>query len=249
MSIGEFADSTAVLEAAGLEKRFHRGPELVHALRDIAFSIRAGEVVGLIGPSGSGKTTLLHVICGWEQPDAGTIRVRGATVRSAAALSWREVAIVPQDLALLEELSVGENVTLPLRLSRAEAPAYEHAVALLEELGLAELVPRVPIEASLGEQQRAALARAVVARPALLLADEPTAHQDERWTKGVMRAISAAAAEGTACLVATHSQEAMPYLDRVLVMNDGGLVETAVPSSQSDALDERFGQNRPSRSL
>jgi putative ABC transport system ATP-binding protein len=169
------------------------------------------------------------VLCGWELPDGGTIRFRGTPLTSAAALPWRDVAVVPQDLAMIEELSVGENVTLPLRLSGADSASYRKAERLLSELGLAELAPRAPAEASLGEQQRAALARAVVGGPALLLADEPTGHQDEGWTKGVMRAIRAGARDGMACLVATHNDEAMAYLDRVFVMRDGELVEAASP--------------------
>jgi ABC-type lipoprotein export system ATPase subunit len=228
------ADITArvgapLLEVRALAKTFHRGPELVHAVRATTFTIGAGEVVGLIGPSGSGKTTLLNVLSGWERPDEGTLLFRGKEIASPASLPWSAVTVVPQDLAMIEELSVFENVTLPLRLAAAGDDAYVAATALLEELGLGELSPRLPAEASLGEQQRAALARAIVGKPGLILADEPTGHQDEGWTKGVMSVIRDAAAAGAACLVATHNLEAMTYLDRLFSIRDGELAEAPVP--------------------
>jgi ABC-type lipoprotein export system ATPase subunit len=222
-------DGAPLLEARGIAKTFHRGPETVHAVHPTSFTIRAGEVVGLIGPSGSGKTTLLNVLSGWERADEGTLRFRGVEISSPASLPWSDVTVVPQDLALIEELSVFENVTLPLRLAEADGPEYDSASRLLEELGLAELAPRAPTEASLGEQQRAALARAIVGGPGLALADEPTGHQDEGWTKGVMRAIRAAADAGTAWLIATHNLEAMTYLDRLFAIRDGELAEAPVP--------------------
>ncbi len=212
-----------VLEATGIDKTFIRGSERVRALRDVGFALRPGEVVGLTGPSGSGKTTLLNVLCGWEEPDAGTIAFRGNPGTSPAALPWREVAIVPQDLALFEELSIGENVRLPVRLGGPATTGGRDVVALLEELGLASLADRLPEETSLGEQQRAALARAIVLGPILLLADEPTGHQDEGWTKAVMEVLRALASRGAACLVTTHDPDAMEYLDRQLVMRDGEL--------------------------
>jgi ABC-type lipoprotein export system ATPase subunit len=222
-------DAPPLLEVRALAKTFHRGPELVHAVRSTTFRIEVGEVVGLIGPSGSGKTTLLNVLSGWERPDEGTLRYRGAEITSPAWLPWSDITVVPQDLAMIEELSVFENVTLPLRLANAEGDAYVAAAALLEALGLGDLAPRLPAEASLGEQQRAALARAIVGGPGLLLADEPTGHQDEGWTKGVMGAIRDAAAAGAACLVATHNLEAMTYLDRLFAIRDGELAEAPVP--------------------
>jgi putative ABC transport system ATP-binding protein len=216
--------SSPVIEASGLSKTFRRGPEIVHALRAIDLAIDRGEVVGLTGPSGSGKTTLLNVLCGWEAPDAGEICFSGTSVASPADLPWLDVAVVAQDLALMEELSVLENVTLPLRLSGAEPAASERATELLEAFGLDSLAPRLPEEASLGEQQRAAVARALVVRPATLLADEPFGHQDEGWTKVVMQTIREAAEEGTACLIATHDPETWPRLDRILALRDGAVV-------------------------
>jgi putative ABC transport system ATP-binding protein len=209
------------LEVVDLDKSFVRGSERVHAVREVSFSLKAGEVVGLTGPSGSGKTTLLNVLCGWEKPDSGVMRFAGEE-SAPSALMWNQIAIVPQDLALFEELTIGDNVRLPIRLS-GDGPLDDEVDTLMEELGILHLAPRLPLEASLGEQQRASLARAMVLGPSLLLADEPTGHQDEGWTKAVMAAIRTLAGAGTACLVTTHDPDAVEYLDRTLAMRDGML--------------------------
>ncbi len=212
-----------LLEGRELRKSYRRGPEEVHALAGVSFSLRVGEVVALVGPSGSGKTTLLNVICGWERPDGGDIRWAddGAAVPPECR-PWRDLAIVPQDLGLLEELSVLENVELPLRLSgRLDHEGRERAAGLLEGFGLAAYAERQPGEVSLGEQQRVALARAMVIDPRLVLADEPTGHQDEGWAREVFRSFREAAGRGSTCLVATHSQEFLKHVDRVLSIRDG----------------------------
>ena len=210
------------LEVVDLDKSFVRGSVRVHAVRGVSFSLQAGEVVGLTGPSGSGKTTLLNVLCGWERPDDGVMRFAGEE-QSPAALMWNRIAVVPQDLALFEELTIGDNVRLPIRLGNADSTTDAEVDALIEELGILHLAPRLPLEASLGEQQRASLARAMVLGPSLLLADEPTGHQDEGWTKAVMGAIRSLAERGTACLVTTHDPDAMEFLDRQFDMRDGEL--------------------------
>ena len=211
-----------VLEAVDLDKSFVRGSERVQAVRDVSFALRPGEVVGLIGPSGSGKTTLMNVICGWEKPDSGVLRFAGEE-QSPSALMWDRIAIVPQDLALFEELTIGDNVRLPIRFGGDAGATDAEVDALMEELGILHLAPRLPLEASLGEQQRASLARAMVLGPSLLLADEPTGHQDEGWTKAVMAAIRSLAERGTTCLVTTHDPDAMGFLDRQFAMRDGEL--------------------------
>jgi putative ABC transport system ATP-binding protein len=143
--------------------------------------------------------------------------------QSPAALMWNRIAIVPQDLALFEELTIGDNVRLPIRLGRGDGPSFDEVDALMDELGILHLAPRLPLEASLGEQQRTSLARAMVLGSSLLLADEPTGHQDEGWTRAVMVAIRTLAERGTATLVTTHDPDAMEYLDRRLAMRDGEL--------------------------
>lgn len=211
--------STSLLALRGITKTYWRGPELVRALTDATFEVLPGEFVGLVGPSGSGKTTVLNIVAGWERPDGGSIEWR-RSAPDLAARRWRSVAIIPQDLALLDELPVAENVALPLRLDPTIRPAVP-ILDLATALGLEDLTERMPVELSLGEQQRVAVARALVAGPELLLADEPTAHQDEVSTKRVLAAIRASVDRGMTALVMTHSREVIDALDRVLSIHDG----------------------------
>ncbi|MDQ3538614.1 MAG: ATP-binding cassette domain-containing protein [Actinomycetota bacterium] len=210
-----------VVRANGLRKTYRRGSEEVLAVRGVTLQVGEGELVALVGPSGSGKTTLLNLLAGWEEPDAGTVRWRGGPPGLQGELGWDELAIVPQRLGLAADLSVAENVGWPLRLARSRDD--ERVPQLLDRFGLLALADRLPAEGSLGEQQRAALARALVRRPRLLLADEPTGHQDEDWAKGVAVALRGACAEGSACLLATHNAELLDFADRVLSLHDGRL--------------------------
>jgi putative ABC transport system ATP-binding protein len=211
-------DGQVVVAAVGLRKSYRRGPEEVRALRDVSLTLRTGEVVALVGPSGSGKTTLLNVVCGWERPDAGRL-----DWPSGGDRAWDELAVVPQDLGLVDELTLAENVALPLWLRGRLQTGQTQATALLERLGLAANAGRLPAEVSLGERQRAALARAMVTGPRLLLADEPTGHQDADWARAVFEAVRWLAGRGSCCLVATHSSEFLARVDRVLTIRDGEL--------------------------
>jgi len=220
-----------ILLLQGVSKSFRRGPEEVHALRHVSLSLGAGEVVALLGPSGSGKSTLLNVLAGWEAPDAGLV-VWGSEPDQTPIgdRPWSDGAILPQTLGLFEELSIRENVELPLRL-RPELAGGPERVAdrvdgLLALFGLDHLAERLPGEVSIGEQQRSALARALVVAPLLLLADEPTGHQDESWARVVFRTLRLVARRGTACLLATHNQEATTIADRILSIRDGAVEET-----------------------
>jgi putative ABC transport system ATP-binding protein len=216
----------ALVIGLGVRKSFRRGAEQVHALRSVDFTLRPGELVALVGPSGSGKSTLLNVLCGWEEPDAGGLDWRGGLAgRAAAAFGWSELALVPQALGLLADLTLAENVLMPARLSRRLGEFRDRGRALMELFGVAHLAARYPRQASLGEQQRCAVARAVLLRPALLLADEPTAHQDAGWTGILFTAFRELVGTGSVCLIATHDPQTWEYADRVLVMQDGELRE------------------------
>ncbi len=216
-----------VAEIRNVTKTFHRGGEEVHALDGVSATFSAGQVVGLVGRSGSGKTTLLSILAGWEQPDRGDVvwaeGIGGPLPR------WRDIAVLPQKLGLIEEFTVRENIEYPARLAGQLADATDLIDDLLDDLGLDQLQDRLPRETSVGEQQRTALCRALVLSPRVLLADEPTGHQDRAWGEGVFKAIEGAAARGTCCIVATHNEEVLPHLSRVLTMRDGKIVEESQP--------------------
>ena len=217
---------TSGFTGTALRKAFHRGEETVHALDGVDLTVAAGEFVALVGPSGSGKSTLLALLCGWETADTGDLAYGGALAgRPPESLGWPELALVPQALGLVPDLSLLDNVLLPARLRGRLRDAEPAARRLLEDFGLDHLADRYPDQASLGEQQRVADARALLLRPAVLLADEPTAHQDRGHADGLLDALTAAADEGSAVLVATHDEIAWSRADRVLSMRDGRLSE------------------------
>ena len=176
------------------------------ALADVAIELREGELAVVVGRSGSGKSTLLMLLGGWLEG-------------SGSAPSWSEVAYVPQRFGLVPELTVHENVELPARLGKSAADTG----LVLERLALGELANRYPAEISVGQQQRVAVARAVNVRPAILLVDEPTSHQDARSADLVWSALAWAAEQGTSCLVATHEPDARLRAHRSWTIENGRL--------------------------
>jgi ABC-type lipoprotein export system ATPase subunit len=214
-----------VIDGSGLVKSFRRGAETVHALRGAGLTVRSGELIGISGASGSGKSTLLAVLCGWEQPESGTVTHLGGPV---AQLPWSELALVPQTLGLLEDLTVEENIRLGGRLApRSERRTGNsdggRAYELMDRLGLRHLRARFPKAVSVGEQQRTAMARGLYLRPRLLLADEPTAHQDRGWGQAVLDAMREHVDSGAAMVVVSHDPQTLDFCDRVLIMVDGTL--------------------------
>ena len=207
------------LRADDVHKSYRRGREQVHALRGVSIEVHPGEVVALLGRSGSGKTTLLNCLLGWETPDQGSVAVPGA--ETPASAPWRTIAVVPQRFGLLEELSLADNVALPARLAGLADPRGA-ALEVLETLRLGHLADRPPEEVSLGEQQRTALARALVVRPAFLVADEPTGRLDEDLSTYVLTTVrDVYAAAGTGVLVASHDPVVVAAADRVVRLSDG----------------------------
>jgi putative ABC transport system ATP-binding protein len=217
-------DEPAVVDVREVTKVFpHHAGDVVHALDDVSLEVRPGELVGLVGRSGSGKTTLLNVIAGWERPTTGeVVWTDGVDPRSP---SWSDAAVMPQKLGLMEELTVEENVAYPARLAGCLEERADAVEELIAALGLGELRSRYPREASVGEQQRTAIARALAVPTRVLLADEATAHQDSANADRVFGALRAAADAGTAVVIATHNPEVIRHLDRVYSMADGRLVE------------------------
>lgn len=219
---------TPVLHLGGVFKKYRRGDEEVQALVDFDFELEAGEFVVVTGPSGAGKSTLLHIAGGLDAPDSGTVAVGGQDVwamsaSARAAFRRRNLGFVFQFFNLVSMLSAVENVSLPLILDGAPARAADaRARELLERVGLGDRARHRPAELSGGQMQRVAVARALAARPSIILADEPTGNLDSQSSTEVLSLLRSLADEdGAAVVVVTHDQAAVGYGSRELHLVDG----------------------------
>ncbi|HET8953055.1 MAG TPA: ABC transporter ATP-binding protein [Solirubrobacteraceae bacterium] len=217
-----------VVRARGLVRSFGEGRAARRVLDGADLDVAAGEVVAVLGRSGSGKSTLLHVLGGLDRVDAGTIEIAGVDVtraseRELSALRRRRVGFVFQFFHLLPELSGEANVLLAGRMRGAAPEAHARGGELIDRLGLRDVAASLPHQLSGGEQQRFAIARALVNDPALLLADEPTGNLDAEAGAEVLRLLRAGADEGRAVVMVTHEAGATAMADRVLRLADGKL--------------------------
>jgi len=217
-----------VLRASGLVKTFGEGRAARRLLDGAELSVEAGELVAVLGRSGSGKSTLLHVLGGLDRAEAGRIevageRVDGASERRLAALRRRRIGFVFQFFHLLPELSGEANVRLAGRVRGAHPDAGRRADELVERLGLREVAGLAPSRLSGGEQQRFAIARALVNDPAVVLADEPTGNLDGDSGAEVLHLLRETADEGRALVLVTHDPAATAAADRVLHLEGGRL--------------------------
>ncbi|GAB2992727.1 ABC transporter ATP-binding protein [Saccharothrix stipae] len=199
--------STPVIELRDVSRRYDDGPP---ALSDVSLTVGAGEAVAILGPSGSGKSTLLNLIAGLDRPDTGTVTVAGVRVDGlgeAGSARYRRarVGMVFQFFNLLDDLTVADNVVLPAQLAgTARGEAGRRAAELLDQLGIARHARAYPGRLSGGERQRVAVARALMNRPALLLADEPTGALDTASGEDVSALLTELNAEGQTLVVVTH---------------------------------------------
>ena len=214
---------------AGAGKSYRRGDETVVALADATLAVAAGEMVALVGPSGCGKSTTLNLAGGVDRPDTGHVVVCGVDLgaageRELVALRRHTIGVVFQAFHLMPHLTVAENVALPLALAGGNDD--ERVASLLARVGLSHRRGHYPGELSGGEQQRTAIARALVHHPRLLLADEPTGNLDSASGAEVMRLLDELRRhEGAALLLATHDDRLAAVADRVVRMADGRIVE------------------------
>jgi putative ABC transport system ATP-binding protein len=225
-------DRAPLVELRGLVHSYHEGETERVVLRGVDGVIRSGEFVALLGRSGSGKSTLLNLISGIDLPTAGEVVVDGAAVsrlgeRERTLFRRRRIGFVFQSLNLIPTLTVEENLLLPLEMTgRTGRSALVLAGALLADVGLADRAGTFPDRLSGGEQQRVAVARALVHDPDLVLADEPTGNLDGETARVVLDLLRRLSRERKKTVIAvTHSPEIAAAADRVLVLKDGRLVE------------------------
>ena len=224
--------NSVVLEAIGLVKEFVQGEVRLAVLRGAGIVVRQGERIAIVGASGSGKTTLLQLLGGLDLPTAGSVSIAGAAMNKLddakrGALRNESVGFVYQFHHLLPEFSALENVAMPLLVRRmAPALARQKAADLLARVGLSERLTHRPAQLSGGERQRAAVARALVTRPKLILADEPTGNLDGANAAAVFELMLELNRElGTSLVIVTHDERLAARLDRVLLLANGILVE------------------------
>ena len=228
------SSSGLAIHADRVSRHYKMGEVLIRAVDQISLEVRAGEFVALLGASGSGKSTLLNLIAGLDRPSSGAIFAQGrdlATMSSEELASHRNhtIGIVFQSFQLLSRMTLEENVELPLRL--AEVPRAERPARVLEALERVHLGGRLkhrPTELSGGEQQRAAIARALVNRPMILLADEPTGNLDSKTGEEIMNLLAEIhrpqSGPGRTIIMVTHEHAlAERYADRIVTLSDGAI--------------------------
>jgi putative ABC transport system ATP-binding protein len=222
---------TVVLSAEKVGRTFRTDAGEVHAVVDVDLELRAGELLVVRGPSGAGKTTLLNLLGTLDRPSAGTVRIDGVDTATLnedvlAGIRRDRIGFVFQAFGLVPILSAAENVELPLRIVRADPADRDRRVAeALAAVGLAAHAAQRPGELSGGQQQRVGIARAIVGRPAILIADEPTAQLDSRTAATVMDLLARLVHEqGLAAVVSTHDPLLAQRADRLLDLHDGRVV-------------------------
>ena len=238
---------SSILTVENLKKVYSSrlGGEKVEALRSVSFAVEQGEYVAIMGESGSGKTTLLNILAALDKPTAGSVRLDGRDISAmregdVAAFRRQNLGFVFQEFNLLDPFTIEDNIYLPLVLSgRSYREMHDRLIPLSRELGIAELLKKYPYEISGGQKQRAAVARAIITNPRLLLADEPTGALDSRASDELLRLFARINARGQTVLMVTHSVRAASTAGRVLFIRDGEVFHQLY---RGEATNEQFYQ-------
>ena len=220
---------STILQVKHLKKIYTTrfGGAQVQALSDVNFSVEAGEYVAIMGESGSGKTTLLNILAALDRPTDGEVLLNGNSLgaireKDLAAFRRTHLGFVFQDFNLLDTFSLQDNIFLPLVLAGEDYQSMSRKLRpIAEELGIAELLKKYPYEVSGGQKQRAAVARALITEPEIILADEPTGALDSKASDSLLRLFAEINARGQTIVMVTHSVKAASHAGRVLFLRDG----------------------------
>ena len=223
----------SLLEVSGLSKTYTTrfGGAKVEALKSVTFSVESGEYVAVMGESGSGKTTLLNLLAALDRPTGGTVLLGGQNLAEipeerAAAFRRDHLGFVFQDFSLLDTFSLEDNILLPLVLQgKSRGAMKSRLVPLADRLGISDLLKKYPYEVSGGQKQRAAVARALITRPQVLFADEPTGALDSGSTEELLRLFGTVNGAGQTIVMVTHSVRAASCAGRVLFLRDGAVAQ------------------------
>lgn len=232
----------SILEVQGLKKIYSTrfGNNKVEALKNVNFSVEEGEYVAVMGESGSGKTTLLNLIAALDKPTAGSILLAGkdiSKIKESAVAAFRRdnLGFVFQDFNLLDTFTVEDNIYLPLVLAgKSYKDMSQKLEPIAKRLGIAELLKKYPYEISGGQKQRAAVARAIITEPKLILADEPTGALDSKATDELLRLFAEINSIGQTIVMVTHSVKAASSANRVLFIKDGEVFHQIYRGGSSD---------------
>lgn len=219
----------ALLEVKNVKKIYTTrfGNNQVEALKNVNFSVESGEYVAIMGESGSGKTTLLNILAALDKPTAGKVYLKGNDLgnlkeKDIAAFRRQNMGFVFQDFNLLDTFSLKDNIYLPLVLSGAKYNTMEKRLApIAEKLGITQILDKYPYEVSGGQKQRAAIARALITKPQLILADEPSGALDSKAADSLMNLFTTINQDGQTILMVTHSVKAASSANRILFIKDG----------------------------
>lgn len=211
-----------------LVKEYERRGKTFRAVDDVDIQINKGEFIIITGESGSGKTTLLNLLLGLTKPESGTVLFDGEDIstfddKRLSEIRNEKIKYIPQGDSLLTSLTVRENILFPYVIGGKEKPPKERLIELAEKLGITDLLDVYPSELSGGEMRRVTIARAVINKPAVIIADEPTGNLDRDNTSKVMEIFKDNSGEGTAVVVVTHQRETLDYASKVLNMSHGRL--------------------------
>ena len=236
------AQQGTVVQATNVTRRYGEGATAVDALRGVSLDVDAGQLVAVMGPSGSGKSTLMHILAGLDKPTEGTVAIAGTEITTLGdgkltRLRRQHIGFVFQFFNLLPMLTAEDNVVLPLTIA-GEEPDKAWVDSLLGQMGLSDRRTHRPAELSGGQQQRVALGRALVTRPTILFADEPTGNLDSKTGGEILELLRASVTNyGQTTVMVTHEPRAAAIADRILFLADGLIVQELQGATQAQVLE------------